>query len=114
MTPVSACYRQYTLFVGRGICIWRILLHQDALKCIACPIAGSIACALLMAGRDVSTVQQELSRQHVAYSASNSEQLLREYSVALLEAFSEVFDVTLHSADPQLLDVDLKCSEHAL
>ena len=39
---------------------------------------------------------------------SNSEQLLQEYSVALLDAFAKVFDITLlpASGDPGSLGVD--------
>ena len=79
--------------------------------CAAGQSAGLQVCsnaALIIAGRDVSTVHQELSMQHGDFDGSNPEQLLQEYSVALLEAFAEVFNVTLQLAsdDPAFLHAD--------
>lgn len=46
--------------------------------------------------------------QHGEQSGTSSEQLLADYSVAMLEAFAAVFDVTIEPAsdDPPLLSMD--------
>ncbi len=84
------------------------------------PYTGAEQNAMFIAGRNVSSVHQELRMQHSDIDGSNREQLLQEYNVALLEAFAEVFNVTLQLAngDPAFLNADheaartVQLSEH--